>query len=95
LQEKECEFGNNISATLTIFCHKKKYLTCPLVLFQKHLVKQIKDWQATGDRIILFMDHNEHMINEPLGRDLAGKEGPDLREAILHHTGTSPGTTFF
>ncbi len=48
-----------------------------------------------GDRIILFMDHNKHVINGSLGKELADKEGPDLQEAIIHHMGTSPGATFF
>jgi hypothetical protein len=72
-----------------------KGLTCPLILFCNHLVKQIKQWCAAGDRIILFMDHNKHVINEPLGKALADKEGLDLREAIVQHTGTSSGATFF
>jgi hypothetical protein len=41
------------------------------------------------------MDHNEHVINGQLGKALAEKDGPDLQEAIVHHTGTSPGATFF
>jgi hypothetical protein len=74
---------------------RKKDLTCPIVLFRKHLLKQITEWQAGRDRIILFMDHNEHVINGPLGKALAEKDGPDLQEAIVHHTRTSPGATFF
>jgi hypothetical protein len=77
------------------FITKKKDLTYPLVRFHKDLVKQIKEWRAAGDRIILFMDHNKHVINRPLGKDLADKEGLDLREAIIHHMGTNPGMTFF
>jgi hypothetical protein len=57
------------------FITKKKDFTYPLNLFCKHLVKQIKQWQAAGDRIILFMDHNKHVINGALGRALADKEG--------------------
>ncbi len=77
------------------FITKKKDLTSPLVLFRKHLVKQIKEWRKVGERIILFMDHNEHVIKGPLGKKLADKEGLDLREAIVQHTGTSPVATFF
>jgi hypothetical protein len=50
--------------------------------------------QSRG-KIILFMDHNEHVINGPLGRELADKEGLDLHEAIVQHTGARPGATFF
>jgi hypothetical protein len=41
------------------------------------------------------MDHNEHVIDGCLGKALASKDGPDLREAIRLHTGASPGATFF
>ncbi len=35
------------------------------------------------------------MINGLLGKALADKEGMDLWEAIVQHTGASPGATFF
>jgi hypothetical protein len=41
------------------------------------------------------MDHNEHVINGQLGKILADKDGPDLQEVIMQHTGMSPGATFF
>jgi hypothetical protein len=77
------------------FITKKKDLTCPLILFHNHLVKHVKQWHAAGDRIILFMDHNEHVINGLLGKAFADNEGLDLREAIVQHTGTSPDASFF
>ncbi len=58
-------------------------------------MKQIKQWRAAGDRIILFMDHNKHMINGLLGKALADKKGLDLQEANVQHTGASPDMTFF
>jgi hypothetical protein len=94
-KNKNVNLGATSQQQRQYFITKKKDLTCPLVLSCKQLVKQIKEWRAAGDRIILFMDHNEHVINGPLGKMLADKEGLDLREEIVHHTGTSPGTTFF
>ena len=41
------------------------------------------------------MDHNEHMINGLLGKALADKEGLDLQEVTVQHTGASPGAIFF
>jgi hypothetical protein len=41
------------------------------------------------------MDHNEHVINGPIGKELGDKDGLDLREAVVQHTGHSPGNTFF
>jgi hypothetical protein len=77
------------------FITKKKDLTCLLILFHKHRIKQIKQWQASGERIVLFMDHNKHAIEGPLGKALADKDGPDLCKAIKLHMGASPGATFF
>ncbi len=94
-KNKNVHLGTTYQHQQRYFIMKKKDLTCPLVLFCKHLVKQIKQWGAGGDRIILFMDHNKHMINGPLGKALADKEGLDLQEAIVQHTGASPGATFF
>jgi hypothetical protein len=94
-KNKNVNLGTTYQQQRRYFIAKKKDLTSPLVLFHKHLAKQIKEWPVAGDRIILFMDHNEHMINGPLGKMLADKEGLDLQEAIVHHTGTSPGATFF
>ncbi len=77
------------------FITKKNDLTCPSKLFRQHLVQQLKQWQSKGDRIILFMDHNEHTYNGPLGRVLMNMEGLGLQEAVLCHTGKRTGATFF
>jgi hypothetical protein len=77
------------------FITKKKDLTFPKKLFWLQLLQQLIKWRAAGDWIILFMDHNEHMYNGPLGRALANISDLGLQEAILHHTGTPLGATFF
>jgi hypothetical protein len=74
---------------------KKKDLTCPNKLFRQHLFHQIKKWHKEGDRNILFMDHNEHTYDGPLGRALSDPEGVGLQEAVLRHTGKRTGATFF
>jgi hypothetical protein len=94
-KNRNVNLGTTYQQQQRYFITKKKDLTCPIVLFRNHLIKQIKDWHAAGDRIILFMDHNKHVINGQLGKALADKEGLDLQEAIMQHTGTSPGVTFF
>ncbi len=53
-----------------------------------------KKWREAGDKIILFMDHNKHVIEGNLGKALADRDGLDLWEAVLLHTGNSPGATF-
>jgi hypothetical protein len=52
-------------------------------------------WRAGGERIVLFMDHNEHIIKGALGKALADKDCLDMREAVVQHTGVHPGATFF
>jgi hypothetical protein len=47
------------------------------------------------ERIILFMDHNEHVYDSTIGKTLSNKEGLNLYEVILHHTGERTGATFF
>jgi hypothetical protein len=42
------------------FITKRKDLSCPNKLFRQHIVHHLKKWHEEGDRIILFMDHNEH-----------------------------------
>jgi hypothetical protein len=74
---------------------KRKDLTCLNKLFWQHLLKQLTKWQTTRDRIFLFMDHNEHTYDGPLGRSLANPSILGLCEAILHHTGRRTGATFF
>jgi hypothetical protein len=94
-KNKNVNLGTTYQQQRRYFITKKKDLRCPLVLFHKHLLKQIRNWQTIGERIILFMENNEHVINGQLGKALADKDGPNLQEVIMQHTGTSPGATFF
>ncbi len=68
---------------------------CPIILFWQQLIKQLKQWRSRGDRIALFMDHNEHSLKGALGMALSDKARLDMREAVVQHTGTHPGATFF
>jgi hypothetical protein len=94
-RNKNINSGTSYQQQHCYFITKKKDLTCSLILFCKHLIKQIKQWRASGERVVLFMDHNKHAIEGPLGKALADKDGPNLCKAIKLHTGASPGETFF
>ncbi len=48
-----------------------------------------------GDRIILFVDHNVHVVTGALGMALSDKDGLNLREAVIQHTEKHPGAKFF
>ncbi len=74
---------------------KKKDLTCPLIMFRQQLIKQLNKWRAEGDRIVLFMDHNEHVYDGALRKMLSDSTGLNLQEVILQHTSTRTGATFF
>ena len=50
------------------FITKRKDLTCPRILFRRHLTAAIAKWREGGDQIVLFMDHNEHLYDGPLGK---------------------------
>jgi hypothetical protein len=55
----------------------------------------LKQWHLEGDKIILFMDHNKHIYDGPLGRALSDPGGLGLQEAVLRQTGRRTGATFF
>jgi hypothetical protein len=74
---------------------KKKDLTCPLTLLHQHLTTAIRKWRAAGERIVLFMDHNEHVYDDPLGKDLSDREGLNLSKVIFKHTVLQTGALFF
>jgi hypothetical protein len=95
VQKQKRQFRHIIPATTPVLHHKEERLTCLLILFRRDLIKQLKEWQMAGDRIILFMDHNKHVTKGALGKALGDRDGLDLCEAIIHHTGKSPGATFF
>jgi hypothetical protein len=93
-KNKAVNSGTTYQQQWWYYIMKKKDLTCPRKIFWRELIKQIKSWREAGDRIILFMDHNKHVTNGPLGKELGDKNGLNIREAIIQHTGASPGATF-
>ena len=94
-KNKSVNSGTTYQQQRRYFITQKKDLTCPRTLFWGNLIKQIKSWQETGDKIILLIDHNKHATNRLLGILLRDRNRLDLREAIVQLTGTSPGATFF
>ncbi len=93
-KNKAVNSGTTYQQQRRYYITKKKDLTCPRKIFWRNLIKRIKSWWEAGARIILFMDHKEHVTNRPLGKELGDKNGLDMREAIIQHTGASPGATF-
>ncbi len=90
-KNKNTNSGTTYQQQQCYYITKRKDLTCPLILFRHNLVKQLQKWRAAGDKIILFMDHNKHAIKGNLGKALADRDGLDMRETIVQHTGKSQG----
>jgi hypothetical protein len=86
------QYTNNSINTLS---HRRKDLTCPNKLFWQHILKELQQWQALEDKIILFMDHNEHTYDRLLRKSPADPSRLGLRKAVLQHTGKRTGATFF
>ena len=63
--------------------------TTPYSLFVNDLLAALRCWRAAGDRIILFIDSNEHVLNGPIAHHLS-HPSIDLRE--ITHTFWPPGS---
>ena len=87
--------GTSYQQQRRYFIMKKQDLTCPRTLFRRHLTAALEKWRAAGERLVLFMDHNEHVYDGTLGKMLGDREGLNLREVILDKTGVQTGATFF
>ena len=74
--------------------------TTPYSLFANDLLAAVKCWRAAGDRIILFIDSNEHILHGPLAqllthpsiglRELTHKYWPSDTEPNTHFRGSQP-----
>jgi hypothetical protein len=87
-KNKNVKLGTSYHQQCRYFIMKKKDLTCPLTLFRQHLTTAIWKWRAAGDRIVLFVDHNEHVYDGALGKALSDREGHNPSKVILKHTGS-------
>ncbi len=85
-KNKNVNSGTSYQQQQRFFIMKKKDLTCLLTLFYQHLTTLIRKWRAAGERIVLFMDHNEHGYDNALGKALSDREGLNLNKVILKHT---------
>ena len=77
------------------FITKEKDLTCPRKRFRDDLVKQLKQWRADGDRLIVCLDANEDIYRHELGKRLADADGLNMREVVGEFTGSKLGATYF
>ena len=59
------------------------------------MIALLKKHRDAGDKIILFMDHNEDIYTGSLGKMLADVNGLAMKEAVQEFTGEKLGATFF
>lgn len=65
----------------------------PRQLFESDLLNQLRVWRAHGDRLILMMDANEHVLTGRMCRQLCS-EGIDLHEITKSHVGSLCPNTY-
>ncbi len=87
--------GKSYQQQRRYFIMNKKDLTCPRTLFRRHLTAAIARWRDAGERIVLFMDHNEHVYDGVLRKALSDRNGLNLQEVILKQTRAPAGAMFF
>ena len=76
------------------YIHDHYLRTNPKAMFRDDLLGLLRLWRSEGDRVILMMDANEHVINGALCRQLRGE---DLRMSEAVHActpGDGPKTWF-
>ena len=50
------------------FIEKEKDTTCPRRRFHDDLTRQLQQWRAAGDRLIVFMDANEDIYKKSMAK---------------------------
>lgn len=68
------------------YFQKQGIFHSPRMLFTRHLVAQLKQWRATGNEIILFIDVNDDLYQSDLAEELQGN-GLLMSEQVLQSTG--------
>jgi hypothetical protein len=58
-------------------------------------VKLLKEWRVAGDKLIVFLDANENIYTQALGKLITDPEGLGIIEAVGRYTGKKIGPTYF
>ena len=94
--------GHKSDGLSTVYQQHLRYLqlnnmldTTPRELMKRDLIKQLKTWVDQGDRIVLTMDANEHVLRGPLCKALVDPEnGLKMREVSHEAWGKTPPNTY-
>ena len=69
--------------------------TCPRKKFTEDLMSLLIKWRQEGRRLIICLDANDNVYNGPLGKALVSHPDLDLKETMLHQTGSHLTATHF
>lgn len=89
-------------ATRLVYQQHRRYLIthhknreCPRKKFRQDLLRQLRQWRAAGDRVILLMDMNDNIYTSGLGQDLVDPAGLGFNEVVQTTTGEQIEATYF
>ena len=66
---------------------KEKDKSCPRKIFREDLVRQLKRWRDSGERLVICIDANEDIYAKIIGKALTDIEGLDMAEVVREFTG--------
>ncbi len=80
-------------------CHhlinKLKDDTCPCTRFWEDLLRQMKQWQKDGERLILCLDANKNIYRGELGRQLTKLNSLGMKEVVGEFTAQQLEAMYF
>ncbi len=71
------------------------HITCPRIKFRDNLGNLLKEWRATGDRLIICLNANKNIYTQAMGKMLTNPKGLGMIEAVGRYTGKRIGPTYF
>ena len=66
---------------------KEKDRSCPRKQFREDLVRQLKKWRDSGERLVVCMDANKDIYSKSIGKALTDPEGLGMAEVVGEFTG--------
>ena len=74
---------------------KEKDRSCPRKRFREDLVRQLKNWRGSGERLVVCLDANEDIYSKSIGKALTDPDGLGMVEVVGEFTGKKVGATFY
>ena len=84
LQEHKSRQSNSVQTTRKIHPGERPK-TNPKTMFHEDLLAVLQRWQEKGDRLVLIMDMNTHIIDSAMCKQMAGDD-LQMREVVHSET---------